>query len=171
MLFNGNQVHCFKFINKVVCIWLCAVPPSIRTSPASGQLTARKGGTITLECKASGNPVPSILWSRKVSVFVFQFSPCLSSKLTDFRLKKRDRSREREICGSWNRLDHFYEVALCVALGNFLQVLCVLALKRVQKDFIFRLGPPRDRTPTYLTLQSNVQFQTLHNVNSMHWIF
>lgn len=41
------------------------VPPSIRTSPASGQLTARKGGTITLECKASGNPVPSIQWSRK----------------------------------------------------------------------------------------------------------
>ncbi|XP_039279416.1 limbic system-associated membrane protein isoform X1 [Nilaparvata lugens] len=41
------------------------VPPSVRTSPASGQLTARKGGTVTLECKASGNPVPTILWSRK----------------------------------------------------------------------------------------------------------
>lgn len=43
------------------------MPPSIRTSPSNGQLTARKGGSITLECKASGNPVPSILWSRKVS--------------------------------------------------------------------------------------------------------
>lgn len=41
------------------------VPPSIRTSPSSGQLTARKGGSITLECKASGNPVPVIYWSRK----------------------------------------------------------------------------------------------------------
>ncbi|XP_065202875.1 roundabout homolog 1-like isoform X1 [Planococcus citri] len=41
------------------------VPPSIRTSPSNGQLTARKGGSITLECKASGNPVPSIFWSRK----------------------------------------------------------------------------------------------------------
>ncbi|RZF46856.1 hypothetical protein LSTR_LSTR008237 [Laodelphax striatellus] len=41
------------------------VPPSVRTSPANGQLTTRKGGTVTFECKASGNPVPTILWSRK----------------------------------------------------------------------------------------------------------
>ncbi|XP_014256573.2 MAM domain-containing glycosylphosphatidylinositol anchor protein 2-like isoform X2 [Cimex lectularius] len=52
---NRDQIHTVEIL----------VPPSIRTSPASGQLTARKGGTITLECKASGNPVPSILWSRK----------------------------------------------------------------------------------------------------------
>lgn len=45
-----------------------SVPPSVRTSPASGQVTARKGGSVTLECKASGNPVPSIRWTRKVSV-------------------------------------------------------------------------------------------------------
>ncbi|KAI5743754.1 hypothetical protein M8J77_021820 [Diaphorina citri] len=44
-----------------------SVPPSIRTSPSNGQLTVRKGGTITLECKASGNPVPSIIWSKKDS--------------------------------------------------------------------------------------------------------
>ncbi|XP_026685068.1 lachesin-like, partial [Diaphorina citri] len=37
------------------------------TSPSNGQLTVRKGGTITLECKASGNPVPSIIWSKKDS--------------------------------------------------------------------------------------------------------
>ncbi|XP_044743903.1 lachesin-like [Chrysoperla carnea] len=41
------------------------VPPSVRLSPASGQVTARKGGSVTLECKASGNPVPSIRWTRK----------------------------------------------------------------------------------------------------------
>ncbi|XP_018912896.1 protein amalgam isoform X2 [Bemisia tabaci] len=44
------------------------VPPSIRTTPLNGQLTARKGGTITLECKPSGNPVPSVFWSKKDSV-------------------------------------------------------------------------------------------------------
>ncbi|KAK7580643.1 hypothetical protein V9T40_001272 [Parthenolecanium corni] len=43
------------------------LPPSIRTTPANGLLTARKGGSITLECKASGNPVPNIMWSRKDS--------------------------------------------------------------------------------------------------------
>uniref|UniRef100_A0A0A9XXI1 Lachesin n=1 Tax=Lygus hesperus TaxID=30085 RepID=A0A0A9XXI1_LYGHE len=52
---NRDQIHTVEIL----------VPPSIRTSPAGGQLTARKGGTITLECKASGNPVPTISWSRK----------------------------------------------------------------------------------------------------------
>ncbi|KAJ9601235.1 hypothetical protein L9F63_000605 [Diploptera punctata] len=37
-------------------------------SPSNGQLKARKGGSITLECKASGNPVPSILWTRKDNI-------------------------------------------------------------------------------------------------------
>ncbi|XP_065202964.1 lachesin-like isoform X2 [Planococcus citri] len=52
---NPDQIHTVEIL----------VPPSIRTTPSNGQLTARKGGSITLECKASGNPVPSILWSRK----------------------------------------------------------------------------------------------------------
>ncbi|XP_067007023.1 lachesin [Anabrus simplex] len=52
---NRDQIHTVEIL----------VPPSIRMSPGSGQLKARKGGTVTLECKASGNPVPSILWTRK----------------------------------------------------------------------------------------------------------
>lgn len=48
------------------------VPPSIRAVPTSGQMTARKGGSATLECKASGNPVPSIHWTKKV-IFVAKF--------------------------------------------------------------------------------------------------
>ncbi|XP_046675230.1 lachesin-like [Homalodisca vitripennis] len=52
---NRDQIHTVEIL----------VPPSIRTSPANGQLTARKGGTITLECKPSGNPVPTIIWTRK----------------------------------------------------------------------------------------------------------
>lgn len=54
---NRDQIHTVEIL----------VPPSIRTSPSNGQLTVRKGGTITLECKASGNPVPSIIWSKKDS--------------------------------------------------------------------------------------------------------
>lgn len=34
----------------------------MRAVPSSGQITARKGGAVTLECKASGNPVPQVTW-------------------------------------------------------------------------------------------------------------
>ncbi|CAD6994397.1 unnamed protein product [Ceratitis capitata] len=55
---NRDQVHTVEIL----------VPPSVRAIPTSGQLQARKGGPITLECKGSGNPVPSIYWTKKVSV-------------------------------------------------------------------------------------------------------
>ncbi|XP_038115404.1 hemicentin-1 isoform X1 [Culex quinquefasciatus] len=54
---NKDQVHTVEIL----------VPPSVRAIPPSGQLTARKGGAVTLECKASGNPVPSIYWTKKQS--------------------------------------------------------------------------------------------------------
>uniref|UniRef100_A0A1A9WBQ4 Ig-like domain-containing protein n=1 Tax=Glossina brevipalpis TaxID=37001 RepID=A0A1A9WBQ4_9MUSC len=41
------------------------VPPTLRALPHNGQVTARKGSTVTLECKASGNPVPTIYWFKK----------------------------------------------------------------------------------------------------------
>lgn len=52
-----DQVHTLEIL----------VPPTIRAVPLNGQVTARKGSTVTLECKASGNPVPSIYWFKKVS--------------------------------------------------------------------------------------------------------
>ncbi|CAD7084484.1 unnamed protein product [Hermetia illucens] len=52
---NRDQIHTVEIL----------VPPTVRAVPATGQLTARKGGSITLECKASGNPVPSIYWTKK----------------------------------------------------------------------------------------------------------
>ncbi|KAH8251849.1 hypothetical protein KR038_009405 [Drosophila bunnanda] len=52
---NRDQVHTVEIL----------VPPSVRAIPTSGQLQARKGGPITLECKGSGNPVPSIYWTKK----------------------------------------------------------------------------------------------------------
>lgn len=51
-----DQVHTLEIL----------VPPTIRAVPVNGQVTARKGSTVTLECKASGNPVPSIFWFKKV---------------------------------------------------------------------------------------------------------
>lgn len=44
------------------------VPPTVKAHPETGHITARKGSTITLECKASGNPVPSISWVKKVGI-------------------------------------------------------------------------------------------------------
>jgi hypothetical protein len=43
------------------------VPPTVRAVPETGTITVRKGGTATLECKASGNPVPRINWTKKVT--------------------------------------------------------------------------------------------------------
>ncbi|KAG5673018.1 hypothetical protein PVAND_003096 [Polypedilum vanderplanki] len=52
---NKDQVHTVEIL----------VPPSVRAVPSSGQITARKGGAVTLECKASGNPVPQVSWTKK----------------------------------------------------------------------------------------------------------
>lgn len=52
-----DQVHTVEIL----------VPPSVRPVPQNGQITARKASTVTLECKASGNPVPNLFWHKKVS--------------------------------------------------------------------------------------------------------
>lgn len=56
--------------------------------PTSGQVQARKGGAITLECKASGNPVPSIYWTKKVRTAEYYFE-ILSYKLTNIYQKAK----------------------------------------------------------------------------------
>jgi hypothetical protein len=45
------------------------VPPKIDfISPGGGRLDVAKSSPIRLECRGSGNPMPKIYWSRKVSV-------------------------------------------------------------------------------------------------------
>jgi len=53
-----DQVHTLEIL----------VPPSVRAVPDHGIISARQGGTATLECKASGNPQPHINWFRKVNI-------------------------------------------------------------------------------------------------------
>ncbi|XP_004922292.2 lachesin-like isoform X2 [Bombyx mandarina] len=40
------------------------VPPSVRASPETRHVTARRGGAAVLECRAAGNPVPTVTWHR-----------------------------------------------------------------------------------------------------------
>ncbi|KAL9702227.1 hypothetical protein quinque_005745 [Culex quinquefasciatus] len=54
---SRDQVHTLEIL----------VPPTIRVVPQNRQITARKGSTVTMECKASGNPVPAIYWHKKDS--------------------------------------------------------------------------------------------------------
>ncbi|XP_018335974.1 peroxidasin homolog, partial [Agrilus planipennis] len=41
------------------------VPPRIHFVTSNGRVEVKKGTTVRLECKASGNPVPKIIWSRR----------------------------------------------------------------------------------------------------------
>jgi len=41
------------------------VPPRVRPRPEDGNIVVKKGTEVTLECSASGNPVPTITWNRE----------------------------------------------------------------------------------------------------------
>lgn len=41
------------------------VPPRIHYVSSNGRVEVKKGTSVRLECKASGNPVPKITWSRR----------------------------------------------------------------------------------------------------------
>ncbi|CAH1130026.1 unnamed protein product [Ceutorhynchus assimilis] len=44
------------------------VPPRISTVTSNGRVEVKKGASVRLECKASGNPVPKVTWSRKNNI-------------------------------------------------------------------------------------------------------
>lgn len=41
------------------------VPPRVRAKPEDGNIVVKKGTEVTLECSASGNPVPKVTWTRE----------------------------------------------------------------------------------------------------------
>ena len=45
-----------------VFLFIVTVAPQITTQPHAGSVT--EGDNVTLSCNASGNPVPTISWSR-----------------------------------------------------------------------------------------------------------
>lgn len=44
------------------------VPPRISRSKMGRMVEVRKGTMVTLDCEAAGNPVPTIQWTRRVSL-------------------------------------------------------------------------------------------------------
>ena len=55
-LVHETSVKPFLFIS---------VPPSVMPEPSSGKVVVRKDTTVTLECKANGNPSPSVTWTKR----------------------------------------------------------------------------------------------------------
>ena len=43
------------------------MPPSVRPDPPDGNYVVKKGRKVELRCVASGNPDPTITWTRVVS--------------------------------------------------------------------------------------------------------
>lgn len=44
------------------------VPAYVEPQPTDGKFVVRKGSTITLSCRATGNPMPTVTWQRKNNV-------------------------------------------------------------------------------------------------------
>ena len=49
-----------------ILISFISVPPRVKPRPADGNIVVKKGTEVSLECDASGNPVPKITWTREV---------------------------------------------------------------------------------------------------------
>jgi len=52
-------------MNGTKILFLLLVPPSVMPEPSSGKIVVRKDTTVTLECKANGNPSPSVSWTKR----------------------------------------------------------------------------------------------------------
>lgn len=51
----------------IIHYFVVSVPPRIHHVSSQGVMEVKRGASVTLECRASGNPVPIITWTRKVS--------------------------------------------------------------------------------------------------------
>ncbi|XP_023343155.1 protein amalgam [Eurytemora carolleeae] len=40
------------------------IPPSVRSDPANGEVLVKQGSMVTVQCTATGNPSPSVTWTR-----------------------------------------------------------------------------------------------------------
>ncbi|XP_048521040.1 MAM domain-containing glycosylphosphatidylinositol anchor protein 2 isoform X2 [Dendroctonus ponderosae] len=52
---QGELIHSIEIL----------MPPSLQITPPSGQVVTRKGGPVSFECRANGNPNPTVQWSKR----------------------------------------------------------------------------------------------------------
>ena len=57
-----------KCLNSTSFLCSFSVPPRVKPRPEDGNIVVKKGTEVTLECSASGNPVPEIVWNREVKI-------------------------------------------------------------------------------------------------------
>lgn len=53
-------------LHIICCVFVClTVPPDIINEESSADLAVQEGEDATLTCKATGNPIPRVIWRRE----------------------------------------------------------------------------------------------------------
>ena len=69
LLFKKRKLFDHAMLKQriIFLLYYFAVPPTIRSDPPDGNYVVKKGRKVELKCIASGNPDPTITWTRQVS--------------------------------------------------------------------------------------------------------
>lgn len=69
-----NTLRCINALFRIVCVRICLmasillssrkVPPNIEDALTSTDVLVREGANVTLKCRATGSPEPSVKWKR-----------------------------------------------------------------------------------------------------------
>ena len=54
------------------------IPAQVEPYPATGMVVARAGSSVTLECRASGNPMPDITWKKVNDLKQYRYTRTLT---------------------------------------------------------------------------------------------
>ena len=70
-----DQVHTVSVLGKTpfqtrLLTNFIPVPPSIQSVPQDGEIKVLAGSSVTIQCRARGNPTPQITWSRQVCTII-----------------------------------------------------------------------------------------------------
>lgn len=64
-LFETSKPKIIEFhIHYTFCLVLFSVPPNIDDSVSSSDVIVREGSNISLRCRATGSPTPTVKWKR-----------------------------------------------------------------------------------------------------------